>query len=423
MSYLGIELGSTRIKGVIIDGERNVLASASHSWESTMVDGYWSYSLDEVWSGLRDVTAQLRDWMSDVQAMGVSAMMHGYLAFDADGVLLTPFRTWKNVNTAEAAAALSSLFKFNIPLRWSIAHLYQAILDNEPHTRDVAFVTTLAGYVHWQLTGERVLGVGDASGMFPIDGILPFRGGAGVGYTPRMVEQFREPTGVDITQIFPRILIAGESAGTVTAHGAELLGVPVGLPMCPPEGDAGTGMVATDSTEPRSGNVSAGTSVFAMTVLERPLSGYYPNIDIVTTPWALPVAMVHANECTSLIDPWIELFGEAARLLGAEFDDAELFTKLYESALGTGTLAAFMHGKLTDAVTELRDGLQILTERECVRIDYLTGHGGYFKSGKAGQRIMSDALGIPIRLLANASEGGAFGMAVLASLIGGNDNV
>jgi len=392
--YLGIELGSTRIKGVLLDENKRVVQTAGYTWESTLADGYWTYSLDEVWTGFNSVFSQFDQ--SKISAMGVSAMMHGYLAFDKDGKLLTPFRTWKNENTAAAAKKLTELFNFNIPLRWSVAHLYQCILDGEAHVKDIDFVTTLAGYVHWKLTGEKAIGIGDASGMFPItDG----------AYDPVMVTRFEKLTGIDITKVFPKILVAGENAGYYK-----------NIPMCPPEGDAGTGMVATNSTEERTGNVSAGTSVFAMVVLEKPLNNHYPQIDIVTTPWGKPVAMVHANECCSLIDPWVKLFGAAARTLGAEFSDAELFDKMYEIALTDSKLGTFMREKLELACAELKAGLSILTKQENVVIDKLIGHGGYFKSGNAGKMIMSETLGIPIELQDTAGEGGAFGMAMLARL-------
>jgi sugar (pentulose or hexulose) kinase len=371
----------------------------------------WTYSLDSVWYGIRDCAAQ--NDSSDVSALGISAMMHGYLAFDKDGELLAPFRTWRNTNTERAAKELTELFKFNIPLRWSIAHLYQAILDNEPHVADIAFVTTLAGYIHWQLTGEKVIGIGDASGMFPI------KNG---NYDHEMVDKFKELTNVDIFEIFPKVLIAGERAGTLNSFGAGLLGVAENTPLCPPEGDAGTGMVATNSTAPRTGNVSAGTSVFAMVVLEKPLENVYPAIDIVTTPTGEPVAMVHCNECTAKIDPWIKLFGEAFELFGFPTDKGELYQKLYETALGDSKLSEFMRDLLVSAVRDLADGMKLLTEKENVKIDSLTGHGGFFKSGKAGRVIMSETLGIPIELIDNSSEGGAFGMAILAKKIKGRDN-
>ncbi|GHV04696.1 ATPase [Clostridia bacterium] len=399
MNCLGIELGSTRIKAVVIDANRNVIKSAAHSWESRLENGYWTYSLDDVWTGLRDVVSRLDG--IQVDALGVSAMMHGYLVFDTHGELLVPFRTWKNTNTTVAASTLSGLFNFNIPERWSVAHLYQAILNGEEHVKNIAFITTLAGYVHWKLTGRKVLGIGDASGMFPIEN---------GGYNSEMVTKFKQLTGIDWSSIAPQILKAGEDAGMYK-----------NIPLCPPEGDAGTGMVATSAIAPRTGNVSAGTSVFAMVVLERPLKSHYPGIDIVTTPWGLPVAMVHANECCSLIDPWVRLFGAAANLLGAEFETGELFAKLYESALDTnGEIGKFMREKLALAVSELRNGMKILTEKEEVRLDYLAGHGGYFKSGKAGQAVMSEMLGIPVKLVEQSAEGGAFGCALLAAKIGGN---
>jgi len=414
MSYLGIELGSTRIKSVVIDENGNILQSGSHTWESTLENGHWTYSLEDIQSGLRESVKNLD--LSGVTAFGVSAMMHGYIALDRDDSLLTAFRTWKDETTVKAASKLTELFGFNIPLRWSIAHLYQAVLDDEPHVKDIAYLTTLAGYVHYRLTGEKVLGIGDASGMFPIS-----NGPVGdKNYNAQFVQKFLALTGIDFTAIAPKVLLAGESAGVLTAEGCEYLGISrslAGITMCPPEGDAGTGMVATNAIKPRTGNVSAGTSVFAMVVLEKPLAGVYPQIDIVTTPAGDDVAMVHCNECTSRIDPHIELFGEAVSLLGFAPDKGELYTKLYESALGNSKLSAYMRGLLVSAISDLSDGLKILTDRENVPIDSLKGHGGYFKSGKAGQIIMSETLGIPVTISATAAEGGAWGIALLAGFM------
>jgi sugar (pentulose or hexulose) kinase len=395
MSVLGIEFGSTRIKGVLIDDSRRVTRSGVHDWGNRIENGYWTYSLDDVWAGARDVASQLGT--SDVTAAGVSAMMHGYLVFDKDGELLTPFRTWRNTNTEIAAAKLTELFNFNIPLRWSVAHLYQAILDGEEHVKHIDYITTLAGYVHWKLTGERVLGIGDASGMFPIE--------AG-DYNAGFVRQFEELTGVNWTKIAPKVLKSGMYAGTYK-----------GIPLCPPEGDAGTGMVATNSITPRTGNVSAGTSIFAMAVLEKPLERLYKEIDIVMTPTGDDVAMIHCNECTVRVDPWIDLFGEAISLMGFNSPKNELFSKLYEVSLGTGKLAEFMREILESAVRDLAAGIKILTERERVKITSLAGHGGYFKSGFAGQKIMSTALNIPVTISETAAEGGAWGIALLADYL------
>jgi sugar (pentulose or hexulose) kinase len=395
MSVLGIELGSTRIKGVLIDDSHRVIQSGVHNWENRMEDGYWTYSLDEIWAGVKDVVSQLD--MSDVTAAGVSAMMHGYLVFDKNGELLTPFRTWRNINTEVAAAKLTELFNFNIPLRWSVAHIYQAILDGEEHVRNIDYITTLSGYVHWKLTGKRVLGIGDASGMFPVEG---------GDYNAKFVRKFEEISGVNWTKIAPKILKSGEYAGEYK-----------GVPFCPPEGDAGTGMVATNSTAPRTGNVSAGTSIFAMVVLEKPLKKLHKEIDIVTTPTGDDVAMIHCNECTAKIDPWINLFNEAFSLMGFDCSKSDLFSKLYEVSLGDGKLAQFMREILENAVNDLADGMKILTEQEQVEITSLAGHGGYFKSGRAGQIIMSKMLNIPVTISETAAEGGAWGIALLADYL------
>jgi sugar (pentulose or hexulose) kinase len=395
MSVLGIELGSTRIKGVLIDSGRRVVQSGVHNWENRFENGGWTYALDDVWAGVKDVVSQIDT--SDVTAAGVSAMMHGYLVFGQNGALLTPFRTWRNTNTKVAAAKLTKLFRFNIPLRWSVAHLYQAVLDGEAHVKDIDYITTLSGYVHWKLTGERVLGIGDASGMFPIE--------AG-DYNAKFVRQFEELTGINWKSIAPRVLKGGERAGTYK-----------GIPFCPPEGDAGTGMVATNSIAPRTGNVSAGTSIFAMVVLEKPLETLHEEIDIVTTPAGDDVAMIHCNECTVRVDPWIHLFGEALSLMGVTYAKSDLFAKLYEASLGVGRLAEFMREKLEDAVRDLADGMKILTEREHVDITSLAGHGGYFKSGGAGRAIMSKTLNIPVTISETAAEGGAWGIALLAAYL------
>jgi sugar (pentulose or hexulose) kinase len=308
MNTLGIELGSTRIKAVIIDEHHKPIASGSFDWENTLEDGVWTYSLDAVWAGIQSA---VRDFppLNTVSAIGISAMMHGYLVFDKNDFLhpLVPFRTWRNTSTEQAAKELTTLFGFNIPQRWSVAHLYQAILNGEEHVKDISYITTLAGYVHWKLTGRKVLGIGDASGMFPVEN------GA---YNAKMITKFQKLTGINWLDIAPQILKAGEAAGTYK-----------GIPLCPPEGDAGTGMVATNSISERSGNVSAGTSIFAMLVLEKPLSTVYTEIDIVTTPSRKPVAMVHCNECTVKIDPWVNLFGEAFELFGFEYDKNEVISK------------------------------------------------------------------------------------------------
>ncbi|MCE5189367.1 MAG: ATPase [Eubacteriales bacterium] len=458
-TYLGIEFGSTRIKAVLIDAAHNVLASGSHNWENQLEHGFWTYALEDVLLGMQDAYAKLAaavqenygETLTRTGAIGISAMMHGYLAFNSSGTLLTPFRTWRNTTTGAASEALSKRFGFNIPQRWSIAHLYQAMLNREAHVCSISFLTTLSGYLHWRLTGERVIGVGDGSGMFPVDSVS-------LNYDAAMAASFQELVteqgyGWKLTDILPRILPAGAPAGQLTADGAALLDpsgkLQAGIPLCPPEGDAGTGMVATNSVRQRTGNVSAGTSVFAMLVLEHPLSRSYPQIDLVTTPAGDPVAMVHCNNCTSDIDAWIRLFGEAASALGAQYDERTLYRTLYQKALEgepdcggllafnylsgepvTGldegrplflrkpsasfTLANTMRAHLTSACASLRIGMDILLAEQ-VELDVMMGHGGFFKAEKIGQTIMSAALGTPVTVMETAGEGGPWGMAVLAA--------
>jgi len=411
--YLGIELGSTRIKGVVLNENYQIIATGSYRWQSSFIDGLWTYDINEVWQGINEVLSQIQTIidLKTIRSMGISAMMHGFIALDEKRQLLTPFRTWKNTNTAVAASELSQLFSFNIPLRWSIAHLYQAYLEKESYIGKIAQITTLAGYVHACLTGEHVLGIGDASGMFPIDTDTR-------DYDTKMVNAFLDKTGIDVRQLLPKIVPLGETAGFLTPEGQNYLQnrLMAGLRFAPPEGDAQTGMVATNSLKPKTGNVSAGTSVFSMVVLEKPLVKWYPEIDIVQTPLGDGVAMVHANECTSRIDPWIELFGEAALRLTGTINRDELFKTLYESALDkNSTLGAFMRERLIEAIIDLKPGMDILIKKEHINIDFLYGHGGYFKSKSAGATIMSAVLGIPIRLLKTASEGGPWGMAVLAA--------
>lgn len=453
--YLGIELGSTRIKAVLIDESFAVLASGAHAWENRLENGVWTYSLESVRTGLSDAYAHLAaDYKSttgkplvNIDGIGISAMMHGFLAFDKDMNLLTPFRTWRNTTAGYAAQVLTETFGFKIPMRWSIAHLYQAILNKEPYLAEIAHVTTLAGYVHYMLTGEKVLGVGDASGMFPIDPVT-------LTYDTRMKDKFQTLTDIDIADIFPKVLCAGKTAGTLTPSGTALLdpsgSLSPGAMFCPPEGDAGTGMVATNSVAPRTGNISAGTSIFAMLVLESPLTKPYHEIDIVTTPHGKPVAMVHANTCTSDMDSWIKLFGEVGKLLGASFDTDKLYESLYNAAQlgspdGAGllsynfysgepvayvdngcpmllrspesamTLADFMRVQLYSAVAVLRLGKDILTLKENVVIESLMGHGGLFKIKDVGQQIMASALDVPITVTEQAGEGGAWGIALLST--------
>jgi len=459
---LGIEFGSTRIKAVLIDSNYAPIASGSHDWENRLEDGVWTYHLDDVWAGLQDcfqkLTLDVKNryglTLSSVGAIGISAMMHGYLAFDKNGNLLVPFRTWRNTTTEKAATLLTEKFKFNIPQRWSIAHLYQAILNKEPHVKDINFITTLAGLVHWKLTGKKSLGIGDASGMFPVDGEI-------CNYNPTMLKQFDALVadcnyGWKIADILPSVLNAGESAGTLTAEGAKLLdpsgNLKSSIPLCPPEGDAGTGMVATNSVAERTGNVSAGTSIFAMIVMEKDLSKVYPEIDIVTTPAGKPVAMVHCNNCTSDIDAWVKLFIEVLEANGAQVKKAALYDALYFKSLeadedcgglisfnyysgetiteieegrplfarlpdGNFTLANFMRTLLFSTMATLKYGIDILTEKEKARIDSLLGHGGLFKTKGVGQRFMAAVFNAPVSVMESAGEGGAWGIALLAAFI------
>lgn len=459
-TVLGIEFGSTRIKAVLIDADHTVVASGNHAWENRLESGIWTYALDDVWAGLRDSFGQLsraakEQYQAPLKragALGLSGMMHGYLVFDKDGQLLVPFRTWRNTITGQAAAELTALFGFNIPQRWSIAHLYQAILNQEAHVKDIHHITTLAGYAHWQLTGQKVVGVGEASGMFPIDSKTH-------DYDKGMLEKFNRVLKAQniawkLEDILPKVLVAGDAAGVLTEAGARLLdptgGIEAGIPLCPPEGDAGTGMVATNSVSERTGNVSAGTSVFAMIVLENALSKLYPEIDLVTTPSGNPVAMVHSNNCTSDLNAWVALFGEFAQALGIEVSEARLFETLYRQALdgdadGGGmlaynyvsgehithleegrplfvrapasrfTLANFMRTHLFASLGALRIGMDILVEQERVKLDQLLGHGGFFKTPEVGQKIMAAAMNVPVSVMATAGEGGAWGMALLAA--------
>ena len=456
---LGIELGSTRIKAVLAGPDGSVLASGAHDWENRFEDGYWTYHLDDVWTGIQDAYARLAadykarygEELRQVGALGVSAMMHGYLPFDGAGKQLAAFRTWRNTTTGPAAEALTERFGFNIPQRWSIAHLYQAMLNKEPHVPQIAHLTTLAGYVHWRLTGEKVLGVGEASGMFPIDS-------ATGDYDAGMLASFDEllksaSLPFRLRDILPRVLPAGADAGCLTEAGAKLLDptgtLAPGAVMAPPEGDAGTGMVATNSVAARTGNVSAGTSVFAMAVLEKPLSRVYPEIDMVTTPTGRPVAMVHCNTCTSDLDAWVRLLGQMAEAAGAPLAKPRLYDLFYEQALAgdadcgglvnfnyysgepvTGlsegrplfvrrpgaklTLANFARAQLYSTMATLKLGMDILLEKEQVKLDSLLGHGGLFKTPVVGQKLLAGALGVPVSVMASAGEGGPWGMALLA---------
>ena len=461
-AILGIEFGSTRIKAILIDEENKPIAQGAHEWENQLEDGLWTYSIDMIWSGLQDCYADLRKDVNRqygceierLAAIGFSAMMHGYMAFNEQQEILVPFRTWRNTNTGEAAAKLSELFNYNIPLRWSISHLYQCILEKNAHVKDIKYLTTLAGYVHWQLTGEFVLGVGDASGMIPVDPVTKT-------YDATMVAKFDDILAAEglpyrLLDILPKSLVAGESAGVLTAEGARKLDISghlqAGIPLCPPEGDAGTGMVATNAVKQRTGNVSAGTSSFSMIVLEKPLSKPYEMIDMVTTPDGSLVAMVHCNNCTSDINAWVGLFKEFQQLMGMPVDMNELYTRLFNKALEgdadcgglisynyvsgepvTGmaegrplfvrsandkfSLANFMRAHLYGAIGVLKLGNDILLKQEHVRVDRITGHGGYFKTQGVGQRMLAAALNSPISVMKTAGEGGAWGIALLAAYL------
>jgi sugar (pentulose or hexulose) kinase len=463
---LGIELGSTRIKAVLIGEDYASLAVGNHDWENQFVDRVWTYSLDAVWSGLQacyaELVADVRERydveLTSVGGLGVSAMMHGYLAFDADGELLTHFRTWRNTNTGEAAEQLSAHFGHNIPHRWSVAHLYQAILNGEEHVTRIGYLTTLAGYVHWQLTGEKVLGVGDASGMFPIDT-------AKGRYDETMLARFDELTAekgleLRLADLLPTIRVAGDAAGELTEQGAQRLDptgvLRPGVLLCPPEGDAGTGMVATNSVAPRTGNVSAGTSIFAMVVLEHELSRVHRELDLVTTPAGDLVAMVHCNNGASELNSWVGLFGEFARALGLQADTSTIFETLFTAALegapdGGGlmaynylsgepiteleegrplflrapdsalTLANFMRVQLFASLATLRIGMDVLQRDEGVPLDRMFGHGGLFKTRGVAQGFLAAAIDSPVTVGETAAEGGAWGIATLAGFAARRD--
>lgn len=461
---IGIELGSTRIKTVLIDGNNAPIASGSYDWENSYINNIWTYSLEEIWAGVQGSYQKMSEnvrekygvTLTSAGAVGISGMMHGYMAFDKNGSLLTPFRTWRNNITGQASAELTELFNYPIPQRWSIAHLYQSILNGEAHVASVDYITTLAGYIHWKLTGRKVLGIGEASGMFPIDiGAKTFHAG--------MIEKFDKHVSSHkfswkLGEILPTVLVAGDSAGELTEEGAKLLDISgslkAGTLLCPPESDAATGMVATNSVAVRTGNVSAGTSVFAMVVLEKELSKVYPEIDLVTTPDGDLVAMVHSNNCTSDYDAWISLFGESIKALGLEVPKYKLYDVLLGAALkgdpDCGGLLAygyisgehitkfeegrpmfvrspnsnfnlnnFMRVNLFTALGALRTGLDILFEKESVQIDEIRGHGGFFKTQEVGQKIMAAAAKVPVSTMETAGEGGAWGIAILASYMTG----
>jgi sugar (pentulose or hexulose) kinase len=459
-TVLGIEFGSTRIKAALIGEDHTPIASGSYDWENRYENGIWTYSLEEVWTGLQEsyrnlsneVLANYNIPLQTIGAIGFSGMMHGYMAFDEGENLLAPFRTWRNTITGQASEKLTDLFQFNIPQRWSIAHLYQAILNKESHINEISYLTTLAGYVHWKVTGQKVMGIGEASGMFPIDSLTN-------DYDARRIDLFNkqlEAEGIlwKLQDILPQVLVAGDAAGVLTEEGAKLLDptgqLQAGIPLCPPEGDAGTGMVATNSIAERTGNVSAGTSVFAMIVLEKALSKLYPEIDMVTTPTGKPVAMVHSNNCTSDLNAWVELFREFTAALGVEISQSRLFEMLYQAALtgdadGGGllafnylsgehithleegrplfvrtpesrfTLSNFMRVHLFSSLGALKIGLDILFEQERVKIDQILGHGGFFKTKEVGQKMMAAAMNVPVSVMETAGEGGAWGIALLAA--------
>ena len=461
-AVLGIELGSTRIKAVLVNEKNQPIASGSHEWENQLVNNIWTYSEEAIWTGIQE---SYQDMVKDVKekygvpvkklaAIGFSAMMHGYMPFNEAGELLVPFRTWRNTMTEKASEELTELFQYHIPQRWSIAHLYQAMLNQEPHVKDITFMTTLEGYVHWKLTGEKVLGVGEGSGMFPIDMEIK-------NYDPKCLAAFDKlaaPYGFPwkLEEILPKVLLAGEEAGRLTEEGAKLLDttgeLEAGIPFCPPEGDAGTGMVATNSIAKRTGNMSAGTSVFSMVVLEKPLSKVYPEIDLVTTPTGNLVAMVHCNNCTSDLNAWVNLFKEFAEAMGIQVDMNQLFGTLYHKAMEGDTdcggllaynyfsgehitgfeegrplfvrtpeskfnLANFMRVNLFTSLGALKTGMDILLKEEGVRLDKILGHGGLFKTKGVGQNLLAGAIDTPVSVMETAGEGGAWGIAVLASYL------
>lgn len=457
---LGIEFGSTRIKAVLVDEKNVPIASGGYDWENKLVNTIWTYDLDDVWTGVKacykemkeDVRQRYGITLGSIGAIGFSGMMHGYIAFNESEELLVPFRTWRNTITAEASEKLTALFQYQIPQRWSVAHLYQAILNGEEHVKDVRYITTLAGYIHWQLTGRKVMGVGEASGMFPIDI-------AKSTFDEQMIQQFDETVSDygfpwKLGQILPKVMVAGEEAGVLSEEGVKLLDLEgdlkSGIPVCPPEGDAGTGMAATNSVAKRTGNVSAGTSVFAMVVLEKELSRVYEELDLVTTPDGSLVAMVHCNNCTSDLNAWVGLFKEFAEAFGMEVDMNKLFGTLYNQALQGDTdcggllaynyfsgehitgfeegrplfvrradsqfnLANFMKVHLYTSLGALKTGMDILLKKEGVKLDEMLGHGGLFKTKGVGQTIMAGAINTPVTVMETAGEGGAWGIALLAS--------
>ena len=461
---LGIEFGSTRIKAVLIDDTYRTIASGDYNWASHLENGLWSYTLEEIWKGLQtayaemsnDVEAAYGEKLTRIGHIGFSAMMHGYLAFDKDGELLVPFRTWQNTNTHEAHEKLSELFQYNIPERWSIAHLYQCVLNNEEHVSKVAFFTTLAGYVHWKLTGRKVLGVGDASGMFPIDPETHTWETAFIDRFNALPEVAAQPWKLE--DLLPEPLVAGTPAGELTEEGARLLDttgtLQPGITLAPPEGDAGTGMMATNSVRKRTGNVSAGTSIFATVVLEGKLKALHPEVDLVTTPAGDLAGMSHANNFTSDLNAWVGLFGQFAEALGHPVDAGTLYGTLFRAAIADDvdancggllnypfrsgeflaglsegrplfarkpearmSLGNFMRAQLFGAFSPVKIGMDVMTKDEHVQVDSLVGHGGIFTTPKVAQKILAAAFDTPIKVMATAAEGGAWGMAVLGDYL------
>lgn len=456
---LGVEFGSTRIKAVLIDSKQTPIASGSYNWENKLIDGIWTYSLEDIWTGLQtayrnlksDVAKKYQLPLKNIGQIGFSAMMHGYMAFDKQGHLLVPFRTWRNTITGQAAKELSELFDFNIPERWSIAHLYQAILNKEEHVSNIAYLTTLAGYIHWQLTGEKVLGVGDASGMFPIDSETGDYNQEFLDLFAKKIEDY--DLAWNLKDLLPKVLTSGVVAGILTEDGAKCLDpsgeLEAGSKLCPPEGDAGTGMVATNSVAKRTGNVSAGTSIFAMIVLEKTLKRLHPEIDIVTTPVGDTVAMVHANNCSSDINAWVKLFQEFAGLCGKPISTTYIYPLLFNAALSGDkdcggvlsygyysgesitninegrpalvrtpdshfNVSNLMRSHILSAFSTLAIGMEILVDEEKIQIDKILGHGGIFKTPKVGQNLLSAAINSPVSVMETAGEGGAWGIALLA---------
>ncbi len=457
-TYLGIELGSTRIKASLTDDTFTPVADGSHQWENRLENGYWTYSLEDIHNGIRSCYASLAEnvkkqygvTLSSVGAMGVSAMMHGYMPFDENGKLLVPFRTWRNATTEKAASELTELFGFNIPQRWSVAHLYEAVADNEPHVPQISYINTLAGYIHFLLTGERAVGIGEASGIFPVEKNDYNRKFISL-INKRLKEKGFER---DIAEILPKVKLAGEKGAVLTKAGAEFLdpsgNLKAGIPVCPPEGDAGTGMVATNSVLPGTGNISAGTSVFSMLVIESPLKGAYPEIDVVATPDGSPAAMVHCNNCCSEIDAWVKVFDGFAKAAGIKLETSALYELIFRKAMegdkDCGGITAynflsaeptakvengrpmyfrapdsnmnfcnFTRAQIYSAIASLKIGMDILFEKEQVRAEQFTGHGGLFKTENTADQLMADALGTPVSVMKTAGEGGAWGMALLAA--------